>query len=61
MHRGFVYLCAVMDWASRRVLAWRLANTVTTDFWTEAVQVAMTNYGAPIKDTSSRAWRSRGS
>ena len=61
MHRGFVYLCAVMDWASRRVLAWRLANTVTTDFWTEAVQESMTNYGAPIKDTSSRAWRSRGS
>ena len=32
MHRGFVYLCAVMDWASRRVLAWRLSNTLTTDF-----------------------------
>ena len=47
MHRGFVYLCAVMDWASRRVLAWRLSNTLTTDFCTEAVQEAMTNYGAP--------------
>jgi len=41
MHRGFVYLCAVMDWASRRVLAWRLANTLTTDFCTEAVQEAV--------------------
>ena len=32
MKRGFVYLCAVLDWASRRVLAWRLSNTLTTDF-----------------------------
>jgi len=32
MHRGFLYLCAVMDCASRRVLAWRLSNTLTTDF-----------------------------
>jgi putative transposase len=47
MPRGFVYLCAVMDWASRRVLAWRLANTLTTDFCTEAVQEAVTHYGAP--------------
>ena len=46
MHRGFVYLCAVMDWASRRLLAWRLANTLTTDFCTEAAQEAVTNYGA---------------
>ena len=36
-----------MDWASRLVLAWRLANTLTTDFCTEAVQEAVTNYGAP--------------
>jgi putative transposase len=47
MHRGFVYLCAVMDWASRRVLAWRLSNTLTTDFCMEAVQEAVTNYGVP--------------
>jgi len=47
MHRGCVYLCAVMDWASRRVLAWRLSNTLTTDFCTEAVQEAVTTYGAP--------------
>jgi len=32
MTRGFVYLFAVLDWASRRVLAWRLSNTLTTDF-----------------------------
>jgi len=46
-HRGFVYLCAVMDWASRRVLAWRLAHTLTTDFCTAAVQEAVTNSGVP--------------
>jgi transposase InsO family protein len=36
MKRGFVYLFAVMDWASRRVLAWRISNTLTTDFCIEA-------------------------
>lgn len=47
MHRGFVYLCAVLDWASRRVLAWRLSNTLTTDFCIEAVQEAITRAGVP--------------
>ncbi len=47
MARGFVYLFAVLDWASRRVLAWRLSNTLTTDFCLEAVQDAVTTYGAP--------------
>lgn len=47
MTRGFVYLVAVLDWASRRVLAWRLSNTLTTDFCLEAVQEALARYGAP--------------
>lgn len=47
MKRGFVYLFAVMDWASRRVLAWRLSNTLTTDFCLEAVQEAINRYGKP--------------
>jgi putative transposase len=47
MSRGFVYLCAVMDWASRRVLSWRLSNTMTIGFCMEAVQEAITCYGAP--------------
>ena len=47
MRRGFVYLCAVMDWASRRVLAWRLSNTLTTDFCVEAVQEAIDRHGVP--------------
>jgi putative transposase len=47
MQRGFVYLCAILDWASRRVLAWRLSNTLTTDFCVEAVREAITRYGRP--------------
>lgn len=47
MSRGFVYLCAVLDWASRRVLAWRLSHTLTTDFCLEAVQDAVVRYGPP--------------
>ncbi|MEX5280997.1 MAG: IS3 family transposase, partial [Nitrospiraceae bacterium] len=47
MQRGFVYLCAILDWASRRVLAWRLSNTLTTDFCVEAVREAITRYGCP--------------
>jgi putative transposase len=47
MKRGFVYLFAVMDWASRRVLSWRLSNTLTTDFCVEAVQEAIHRFGAP--------------
>ena len=37
----------MLDWASRRVLAWRLSNTLTTDFCLEAVQEALTRYGTP--------------
>ena len=47
MAHGFVYLVAVMDWHSRRVLAWRLSNTLTTDFCVEAVEDALTRYGPP--------------
>lgn len=47
MRRGFVYLAAVMDWASRRVLAWRVSNTLTTDFCLEAVEEAIARHGRP--------------
>ena len=47
MKRGFVYLFAVLDWASRRVLSWRVSNTLTTDFCIEAVQEAINRYGKP--------------
>ena len=45
MAKGFVYLVAIMDWASRRVLAWRTSNTLTTDFCVEALQEALAKYG----------------
>src|SRR3984957_5630455 len=41
MAKGWVYLVAVMDWFSRRVLAWRLSITMETDFCVEALQEAM--------------------
>ena len=47
MARGFVYLFAVMDWHSRKVLAWRISNTLSADFCLEAVQEAIDRYGKP--------------
>jgi putative transposase len=47
MRRGFLYLVAIMDWWSRRVLAWRLSNTMDTDFCIEALEEAMTKFGKP--------------
>lgn len=47
MRRGFVYLVAIVDWYSRRVLAWRLSNTLTTDFCIDALQEAIARYGQP--------------
>lgn len=47
MRRGFVYLVAVLDWSSRRVLAWQLSNTLTADFCVEALDEAMRRYGTP--------------
>ena len=44
---GFFYLVAVMDWASRRVLAWRLSNTLDTCFCLEALAEALEGYGVP--------------
>jgi transposase InsO family protein len=47
MRKGFVYLAAVLDWATRRVLSWRLSNTLTPDFCLEAVEDALGRYGTP--------------
>lgn len=47
MARGFVYLAAVMDWASRRVLAWRVSISMNTDFCVEALEEALARYGKP--------------
>jgi putative transposase len=47
MARGFIYLVAVVDWATRRVLAWRLSNSLSADFCIEAVREAIAKYGVP--------------
>lgn len=47
MRRGFLYLVAVMDWASRRVLAWRLSNTMDVDFCIAALEEALARHGKP--------------
>jgi putative transposase len=47
MAKGFVYLVAVMDWFSRRVLAWRLSITMDADFCVDALQDALARYGKP--------------
>ena len=47
MAKGFVYLAAVMDWFSRKVLAWRVSITMDTAFCVEAVEEALERYGAP--------------
>ena len=64
MRRGFVYLIAVIDWYSRKVLSWRLSNTLTTDFCLDAVREAITRMAArrsstPIKVASSPVANSR--
>jgi putative transposase len=47
MARGFVYLAAVVDWFSRKVLAWRLSITLDAAFCIEAVEEAIARYGRP--------------
>jgi putative transposase len=47
MAKGFVYLIAVMDWFSRRVLAWRLSTGMETGFCVEALREALDRYGSP--------------
>jgi putative transposase len=47
MARGFVYLAAVIDWFTRRVLAWRVSITMEVDFCLEAVEEAMARHGKP--------------
>ena len=47
MARGFVYLAAVIDWHSRKVLAWRLSISMDTAFCTEAVEEAIARYRRP--------------
>jgi putative transposase len=45
--RGFLYLVAIMDWASRAVLSWRLSNTMDSSFCVEALEEALASFGKP--------------
>ena len=47
MHRGFMYLVAIMDWHSRKVLSWRVSNTLDTEFCIEALEEAIQIHGCP--------------
>ncbi|EDP64955.1 Transposase (class III) [alpha proteobacterium BAL199] len=47
MRRGFLYLVAIMDWATRKVLAWRLSNTMDAEFCIQALEEAVALFGVP--------------
>jgi putative transposase len=47
MPKGFLYLVAVVDWYSRKVLSWRLSNTMESDFCVEALEEALARHGTP--------------
>lgn len=47
MAKGFVYLTVIMDWYSRKVLSWRLSNTMDSDFCVDALEEALNRYGSP--------------
>ena len=47
LSKGYVYLVAIMDWASRKVLSWRLSNTLDTSFCLDALEEAIEQFGCP--------------
>ena len=47
MRKGFLYLVAIMDWFTRKVLAWRISNTLEADFCLEALNEAIHKFGPP--------------
>ena len=57
--RGFLYPVAIMDWASRHVLAWRLSNTLDMGFCTDALEEALMCYGAPANINTNQGSRFR--
>lgn len=48
MRRGFLYLVAIMDWSTRKVMSWRLSNTMDSDFCVAALEEALARYGKPV-------------
>lgn len=66
MRRGFLYLVAIMDWHTRKVLSWRISNTLQADFCVDALNEAIRKFGQPdIMNTdqgsqfTSFAWTDR--
>lgn len=66
MRRGFLYLVAIMEWRTRKVLSWRISNTLEADFCVEALNKALHKFGPPeIMNTdqgsqfTSFAWTDR--
>src|SRR5271169_1534658 len=55
MRRGFLYLVAIMDWFSRKVLSWRLSNTMDADFCVTALEEAIACFGKPEISTPIKA------
>ena len=54
MRKGFLYLVAIMDWFTRKVLAWRISNTLEAEFCLEALNEAILKFGPPqIMNTDS--------
>jgi putative transposase len=47
MRRGFLYLVAIMDWATRKVLAWRVSNTMAVEFCLDVLEDALARFGRP--------------
>lgn len=47
MRRGFMYLVAIIDWHSRKVLSWSLSNTLDAEFFVSALKEAIARYGCP--------------
>jgi len=47
MRKGFLYLVAIMDWFTRKVLAWRISDTLEADFCLEALNEAIHKFGPP--------------
>ena len=47
MRRGFLYLVAVMDWSTRKVLSWRVSNTMDVEFCIAALEEALARFGQP--------------
>ncbi len=47
MAKGFIYRVAIMDWHTRKVLSWRVSNTMDSDVCVEALEEALSRYGTP--------------